>query len=180
VKNRYEVCGAKTVIYVFYKGCEYKAIIDTEDLDLVKKFPNTWMTIFSDGRRTAYIYSRLYSEGRRKTVYLHRWILKGEYDLCIDHIDGNGLNNSRSNLRWCNHEQNAQNITAYRTNKSSGILGVTWDKQYKKWVGQIFPKGRRMFLGRFNNIEEAAEVVRMARVKYMPFSREARSANTGM
>jgi hypothetical protein len=82
----------------------------------------------------------------------------------IDHMDGNGLNNSRSNLRAATNAQNLQN-RGKQKNNTSGIKGVSWDKARSKWAAEIRSQGKRYHLGRFDTKEEAAEAYRKAAKK---------------
>tara|TARA_R110002124_G_scaffold151834_1_gene318643 strand:+ start:964 stop:1473 length:510 start_codon:yes stop_codon:yes gene_type:complete len=73
---------------------------------------------------------------------------------CVDHIDGNGLNNDLSNLRWCNNSQNGQNREVSKRNKSTGIKNI-----YKNRKGYQF---RKVVNGKevtkyFKTLEEAVE-----------------------
>ena len=94
---------------------------------------------------------------------LSRKLKRDEY---IDHIDGNGLNNRRSNLRVATQSQNIANQPKYRTrNFSSKYKGVCWDKERQNWMSYIGStygsagksiKTKREYLGRFKNEEDAA------------------------
>jgi hypothetical protein len=77
----------------------------------------------------------------------------------IDHIDGNKLNNKISNLRLANHRQNSFNRKKRKDN-TSGITGVVWNKDRKKWMSKIENGGFKN-LGYFNSFDEAV-AVRMA------------------
>jgi hypothetical protein len=68
----------------------------------------------------------------------------------IDHINGNSLDNRKSNLRICAPSENSGNSRGHR-DSLTGYKGVTFDKQRQKWVATI--QGR--FLGRFEKIEDA-------------------------
>lgn len=80
----------------------------------------------------------------------------------IDHIDGDGLNNCRSNLRIVTKYENMANCKIHRSGKkSSRFVGVTWSKQAKRWQAQIQIKGKNRFLGHFVIEEDAAEARRI-------------------
>jgi len=86
---------------------------------------------------------------------MHRFILNAPRHKLVDHIDGNGLNNRKANLRLCNHSQNAWNR---RPNSGchSKYKGVYWNKDKKKWHATISKSYKRIHLGYFDNEIEAA------------------------
>jgi hypothetical protein len=89
-----------------------------------------------------------------KSIMMHRLIMKPPKGMLVDHIDGNGLNNCRSNLRLCTRQQNACNS---RTRPgSSRYKGVCYERRYNKWVAHIACKGRCYYLGSFDSEIEAA------------------------
>lgn len=92
-----------------------------------------------------------------KRYYEHRLIWEmfiGPAPKIIDHIDGDGLNNSLSNLRD-GESVNMKNIRKPSTN-TSGIIGVHWCDKRNKWVAQGQSPGKRLPLGRYSTIFEAA------------------------
>jgi len=91
----------------------------------------------------------------RNKVAMHREILKAPKGMVVDHIDGNGLNNRKSNLRLCTASQNARNRRPNRVS-SSKYKGVSLHKRDKKWDVQIICNGKRTRIGRFDNEIEAA------------------------
>lgn len=72
----------------------------------------------------------------------------------IDHINNDPLNNHIENLRWATREENSRN-TQIRSNNTSGVKGVSWDKSRRKWLAQIRVDGIKVNLGCYNTIEEA-------------------------
>lgn len=97
---------------------------------------------------------------------MHRFILDlKKEDPDVDHKDGNGLNNQRSNLRTATRAQNARN-RRIRTDNTSGFKGVTWRKDLGKWNAFIEIKTKRIHLGYFTDPMEAACAYDMAAVKY--------------
>lgn len=175
MKNRFEILGQTTrIILRLRTGEQHEAIIDTDDLARVNSFPKTWC--LAERVHTTYVYGMLYPQGEKpKVIYLHRFILGAPGGLVIDHIDGNGLNNCRANLRVVTIAQNSQNRKgASRRNKTSGIRGVSWDQSRQKWRATVAisenGKPKQLYLGRFSTIEEAAVAAVAGRRKHLPFS----------
>lgn len=126
-----------------------RATIDIEDVDRVKNIK--WGLIHSNQ-------PNIYCHGivNNNSITLHRFILncKINDNLEIDHKDRNPLNNVKSNLRICSHQENKYN-NRMQSNNKSGTIGVTFDKSRNKWVAQLHKNGKHIFLGRFKNIEDA-------------------------
>lgn len=87
--------------------------------------------------------------------YIHRAIMGNERGVEYDHIDGNGLNNQRSNLRAVTHQQNMMNQKS-ECKRSSQFKGVIWSKENKKWLASIRLNNKSTYLGLFNDEEKAA------------------------
>ena len=107
-------------------------IIDEEDKHLYNLYK--WHAVKNKGRTTYYVYSNRYVNGKRTTILLHRLImniLNKSNKLFIDHIDGNGLNISKDNLRIVNRNQNLMN-SKKRINTKSKYKGVTFYKRNNK------------------------------------------------
>ena len=122
------------------------AWIDTADLPLVVGY--SW-SAWPD-KNTFYARS---STGLK----LHRIVLglaPGD-PLQADHINGNGLDNRRNNLRRATAAQNVANRSS-RSGATSRYKGVCWSKQHKTWKAQITVDGRQTFLGLFGCEEDAA------------------------
>jgi hypothetical protein len=98
---------------------------------------------------------------RQRGVRMHRMIL-GNASMQVDHEDGNGLNNTRQNLRAATHTQNMQN-SRKRTIGSSRYKGVQDTGRYKKrWQATVICDGRRAFQAYFYSEEEAARAYDVA------------------
>jgi hypothetical protein len=94
--------------------------------------------------------------GRRTYMTMHRQIMKCPMDMVIDHINHNGLDNRRDNLRMVTSQQNSWNVRKHRGNFSSQYKGVSFDNKRKKWVSAIFYNGKRISIGQFDDEEAAA------------------------
>jgi hypothetical protein len=90
------------------------------------------------------------------TVLFHREILGLSVGdgIVVDHIDGDRLNNRRSNLRLCTRAENTRNQRLSCKN-TSGYKGVTFNKANGKWTSQIMLNKKRKHLGSFNTPQEA-------------------------
>jgi HNH endonuclease/AP2 domain len=124
--------------------------MDVEDVPLVAGF--NWCASISRRRdgsiRAVYAMRNNYSNGKRVGVLMHRVIIAAPVDLQVDHIDGNGLNNRRANMRLATRAENNQNCRS-RVGSSSKYLGVCWHKRAKRWKAQIMIDGVNKYLGLF-------------------------------
>lgn len=128
---------------------------------LVKNYYDlfTWSTV----KQRSNLYARAFLPDliqRRKAIMLHHLVMYWVHGYRrmpgreIDHIDGNGLNNKRSNLRFCTSSENKRNMK--KTRGTSKYKGVYLAKN-GRWVAQIRGTKIRKHLGTFNSEEEAAQ-----------------------
>jgi hypothetical protein len=94
------------------------------------------------------------SEAGRQ-LRMHRVIANAPPHLVVDHIDHDGLNNVKRNLRPCTKEQNAHNQRPQQ-GRSSKYKGVCWCKRERKWYSRIQYQGRQRSLGLFRSERAAA------------------------
>ena len=108
----------------------------------------------------------LSKNGGRKSLYVHRlvalsFIPNPACKKCVDHRDGDPLNNKLENLRWATVSENNTNVKM-KSHNTSGVKGVCWHKPSSKWCVQIRINGVNKYLGLFETIEEATAVRRKA------------------
>jgi hypothetical protein len=90
-----------------------------------------------------------------RNIRLHRFIMNAPMGMDVDHINGDSLNNSKTNLRICTHQENQMNQTPRKCGTSK-YKGVHWGTRDKKWISKIMIDGNTINLGYFNNEIEAA------------------------
>jgi len=129
------------------------ALVDEADYEAVAAY--RWRALIRPTSRTVYAQRVTSSDGKKSTLLLHRFLVKAPKGLEVDHIDGNGLNNTRANLRVGTHAENMRNRRR-RCDNSSGYIGVHWHKRDRKWVARITLHGKLKSLGYFDTPEDAA------------------------
>lgn len=137
------------------------ALIDDEDHPLILKFKK-WYLNRSGKKRyaNAYIPKVDYS-----IILMHRLIMKAKDGEYIDHINGNGLDNRKKNLRFCTQAQNIIN-SRKRKGCTSKYKGVDYMKSRNKWRARIAVNKIRIKLGEFKNEADAAMAYDNAALKY--------------
>jgi hypothetical protein len=137
-----------------------KALVDPEDYDSLAKhkwgIQSDWGYAKRSERRN----------GKITTFLMHRVVMKAPKGVFVDHINHNGLDNRKANLRFCNNRQNLGNCRKRVTN-TSGYKGVCRSKSRGKWTANA---GCRP-IGYFDTPEEAARAYdKRARELYGEFA----------
>lgn len=140
----------------------YEAIVDLSDISIVEAF--NWHAVV--GPRTVYAqrFCRISTE-RCTQLAMARVLISAPSGLHVDHINGNGLDNRRANLRLATVSQNQHNAQLRRDN-SSGFKGVYFCKHRRKWRVAIKFLGRTISLGDYSCIKAAAAAYANASAKY--------------
>lgn len=135
----------------------YTATIDVADVPLVSGW--NWGALIKtrkDGAvQAVYAVRRARMGGKCRVIRMHRVLSGAIGDIEVDHIDGDGLNNRRANLRLATRSQNCCN-KAFAGKNSSGVKGVHLHRQTGKWAAQIMVRKKVHYLGIFSNLDDAA------------------------
>jgi hypothetical protein len=143
------------------------AIVDMVDVPNVTGI--IWALTENGGCEYAVGYGEL---APQRGIRMHRLILGTPDDLEVDHIDGNGLNNCRSNLRHVTRSQNLQNTRKRKNKKTSQYRGVSLISGSTLWTAHISIDGKPTSIGRFLTAEDAARAYdEVARIHYGEFGR---------
>lgn len=135
------------------------ALIDDEDFERLNQWK--WFYMKSSASRTGYAVG----SNNGATIRMHRLIMNAKKDEVLDHINGNGLDNCKHNLRFVTVAENQWN----RHRKGFGTskyVGVNWQSKNKKWRAQIRHNGEKVYLGEFKNELDAVEAYDKAVIKY--------------
>ena len=140
------------------------AVVDVENYDHLSKY--FWHKTYYGyaARNSSVSLGECESESKKYLIFMHRVIIGATKDQEVDHIDRDRLNNRMSNLRIVTSSQNKMNQNIRKDN-TSGFKGVTWDKDRDKWMVSINKDRRRMFIGRYRDLHEAAMAYNEAAVK---------------
>jgi HNH endonuclease len=123
------------------------AIVDADDFEELSQ--HKWTLV----RRGNSDYAGRREKG--KHISMHREIMNTPDDMVVDHINGNGLNNRKSNMRNCTKAQNSYNSRP--RGGHSGYVGVTYHKRSRKFSAVIGYNGEKIHVGEFDDEIEAAQ-----------------------
>lgn len=140
--------------YVAIKTGGYTLVSDADTPSLEgRTLCSQWQMNGTDRKGRVYVYFR--EPGSDKRIWLHRFLLGvDERFTFVDHINGNGLDNRRENLRTCTPKENS--VNSQNRSGSSIYRGVGWSKQSDKWLARISNDGRLIHIGLFDEEEDAA------------------------
>lgn len=138
------------------------AVVDESDREAALA-AGPWFAV----RATHTVYVRRSLPGKRQQT-LHAFLMGAPY---VDHVNGDGLDNRRANLRSASTAENNQNRRRPRHN-TSGFKGVVLTTRKRPWKAQIYAAGQQHHLGQFDTPEAAARAYDdAARRLHGPFAR---------
>ena len=140
------------------------ACVDDLDYEYIKQW--RWHAYY-DGYNWYACRNSPRGKSKRYKIHMHRVIQGLNYDdgKTTDHINRNGLDNRRSNLRVVCNKANSRNHRGHKDN-TSGHNGVGWDKHSQKWQARITANYQQIHLGHFSNIEDAVKARMLGEIEY--------------
>lgn len=129
------------------------ALVDDADYLSLSKFK--WFAL--KYRKHFYAGRSATINGKHFTLFMHRLIINTPPGFHTDHINHNGLDNRRRNLRIATPRENGMNRRGLQSNNTSGFTGVSWFEQRRKWRVRTTINGKQILIGFFDNKRNAAE-----------------------
>jgi anaerobic ribonucleoside-triphosphate reductase activating protein len=166
--NEYTTENNITTLHVSIGHIKLEILIDADDTDRVISYCK-----WTPHEVTETFNYKFYAVGQKnnKQIKLHRFIMGvTNPKIHIDHINGNSLDNRKSNLRIATAQQNAHNTT--KTNGRSGDKNVYWNEYVGKWWVLFRDKQKSIYSRKFINLEEAIVDAKEKRSIYQPTSPE--------
>ncbi len=129
------------------------ALVDDDDFD--RLCAHRWYAHKSRTGSAWYAHRNISIGGKQTTILMHREIL-GFPDGQVDHVNMDGLDNRKQNIRKASHSLNNANRVKLKRSTASKFKGVQFSKKRGRWQAQIGVNGKDVWLGYFNTEEEAA------------------------
>ena len=160
--NGYEVNFEEEYVKIFYysegdsESPSGHFLIDLEDFGFVRDY--TWSRL--DNGREGYIYRRVWYDNKMSSVYLHRELMGlTDEELTVDHIDGDGLNNKKSNLRIVTQQGNNRN-------RRGNPKNYYYDRKNDRWAVNLTINNKTVYFGSYETEEEAKDKAKRVREEH--------------
>lgn len=154
--NTYDLSGEYGIGYTYKNEPFY---FDLEDYDKIKDY--VWKY-----NPDNYVIAIQWANNKPHIIRMHRLVLnETNSNIQVDHNNHVPYDNQKSNLRKCEPSKNLMNHRK-RTDNTSGVTGVYWDKGREKWLVTINTNKKMKFVGRFENFDDAVKARKEAEEKY--------------
>jgi hypothetical protein len=138
------------------------AMVDAADFEWLSQWK--WQAVSPSGHWYA-VRNQRDDAGKRRYISMHRFILNAPDGMEVDHIDANGLDNRRQNLRVATVAENRRNRRRARNNRS-GFNGVAWAKHERKWRATVRVNGKQIHVGYYHDLIKAAVARDLATIEH--------------
>ena len=140
----------------------HDVLIDDDDYEKIKDYK--W-NVLKKSNGIYIICTARTADRKRHTLRMQRVIMNCNSGMDVDHVNGNTLDNRKSNLRICTHTENMRNMSK-RKNVTSVYKGVYFNKSRNKWTASIRINGTLKHLGHYKTEDQAAISYNISAVKY--------------
>lgn len=158
MKNKFNIRGEITAVYVSHSDKVFECLIDTKSLEVLHEFDGTFRAIWSKNTKSFYVMGYDRSFTPKKNTMIHRYLTHAPDGLVVDHLNHDTLDNRMINLRIVSQSTNMLNPDTNKISKKN-VRGVTWYEDKKKWRVRIKIEGKVKHLGYFENHEDAVKAL---------------------
>lgn len=153
-----------TMHIVSKKFGEFDVFFDIEDIEKISDYK--WCIGGFGNTKSKCDYKKFYCVSNEGKL-MHRYLMNPKRNEFVDHIDHNGLNNRRNNIRICSFSENRKNNPMYKNNQY-GHIGVCKYHYHNvnKWMAHIMVNRKKKTLGYFDTYEDACKAREEAELKY--------------
>lgn len=171
IKNKYKIVGNYFILYLEKKdGSVYETKISIEDFDRINEFKYKWCHIYQPNNKQYYAQATVYlgsvnGKAQNTTVGLHTFLMEDTEGLVVDHVNHDGLDNRRENLRLVKNEENTKYHKGKNINNTSGYRNVSHNSIGTKWIVQMQVDGKNKVLKSFplDKLDEAGAYAKIKR-----------------
>ena len=158
MKNKYVIDGDTLIVY--NRKDNRQILFDAEDFYFINE--HTWCinVYYTNKSKQEYVVTNIKQISGYKLKQVHRLLMNEPVNMLVDHMNGNTLDNRKSNLRIVTHKINNHNETKAK--------GYFWNKNIKKWQSSICVNYKTIYLGLYNTEIEARAAYLEAKKKYHP------------
>lgn len=140
----------------------FSSFIDEADLPRVSAYSWRVLRLREKNGERLYAHTSVRESLGQRGLYLHRFIISAPPGILVDHRNGDGLDNRRSNVRLASHSQNGQN--SRRSHR--GFRGVYWSARKSRFICGIQVERKKHYLGSFIEAADAALAYDAAAIRY--------------
>ena len=154
------------IIYIKNTSCKdinsedfiLECYIDKDDFNIIKNYYWGAYKVKNE------FYAQTF-KNRNDRIYMHRLIMKPDKDLCVDHINGNGLNNRKSNLKIVTKSQNSSKRIHAQNNNTFGINGLKYINDKKDiqvtWIDADGKRKSKSFrISKYGGLNETLKIAK--------------------
>lgn len=170
MKNRYEIRGEEIILFLDKRdGSVMETKVSLDKLPRLLSFTNKWGSHLVQGKW----YVKASKPGTiGGKVDLHRFITDAPKGTKVDHVNGDTLDNTNHNLNIVEDSENGQNRHKLNDNNTSGQMGVWQDARNGRWCAEIWKDRKKIYLGKYDTIEEATVARLAGEKKYFDYKEE--------
>lgn len=161
MRNNYKIVGNKVEIELNRNnGDVLYTKVSIEHLPKLLEFDVKWCLLDQKVNTFYVMANEKIRSGKKRTVRLHRFLLDEPEGMMINHINGNGLDNTIGNLEIVTNQVNTVKRVNKNSNNTSGIRGVTYNKRERKWEVKFKRNYKTVHFGRYKCKKEAERIAK--------------------